>query len=131
MGLVRRLRRLARAHIADFRADLRADVLGESDPSLREEEQTIGADASRARTSTTASASSAEVPPPVARAYAALEVPVGSGRKAVKAGYRRVMKKYHQDRFDEDPERRAVAGEVSKRLNRAYQTVSDYLDARS
>ncbi len=126
MGLARRLRRLARAHIAD----LSADLLGESDPSLHEEERTIGADASDARTSTTESPPSPGVPPHVARAYAALEVPVGSDREAVKAGYRRVMKKYHQDRFDEDPERRAVAGEVSKRLNRAYQTVTDYLDAR-
>ena len=53
---------------------------------------------------------------------------MGSDARTVKNGYRRVMKKYHQDRFDEDNERRAVAGEVSKRLNRAYETVQDYLD---
>jgi hypothetical protein len=40
------------------------------------------------------------------------------------------MKAYHQDRFDEDPERREIAGEVSQRLNAAYETVTTYLDER-
>jgi len=70
------------------------------------------------------------VPPDVAEAYRALEVPVGSGREAVKKGYRRVMKKYHQDRFRDDPDKHEVAGEVSKRLNQAHDRVLEYLDAR-
>jgi curved DNA-binding protein CbpA len=64
----------------------------------------------------------------VAAAYRALEVPVGSSRAEVKTSYRRLMKTYHQDRFENDPDRRAAAGEVSKRLNRAYERVTDYLD---
>jgi curved DNA-binding protein CbpA len=68
------------------------------------------------------------VPPKVARAYRALEVPVGSDRATVKAGYRRMMKTYHQDRFDNDPDKRETAGEVSKRLNDAYERVTAYLD---
>jgi hypothetical protein len=37
------------------------------------------------------------------------------------------MKRYHQDRFEND-ERRDVAGEVSKRLNLAYDRVLEYLE---
>lgn len=68
------------------------------------------------------------MPPDVAKAYRALEVPVGSDRETVKKGYRRVMNRYHQDRFQNDDEKRAVAGEVSKRLNLAYDRVIEYLD---
>ena len=68
------------------------------------------------------------MPPDVAEAYRALEVPVGSDRKTVKKGYRRMMKKYHQDRFQNDEEKREIAGTVSKRLNRAYERVNAHLD---
>lgn len=72
--------------------------------------------------------SASDVPPEVAKAYRALEVPVGSDRDTVKKGYRAMMKKYHQDRFQNDEERREVAGEVSKRLNLAYDRILEYLD---
>jgi DnaJ-domain-containing protein 1 len=69
-----------------------------------------------------------DVPPDVAKAYRALEVPVGSDRTTVKHAYRRLMKRYHQDRFQRDDERRETAGEVSKRLNVAYDRILKYLD---
>lgn len=72
--------------------------------------------------------SASEIPPDVVDAYRALEVPVGSDRETVKKGYRRVMKQYHQDRFQQDEEKRTVAGEVSKRINLAYERVIEYLD---
>jgi DnaJ-domain-containing protein 1 len=121
MSLSRRLRRLVRAELRRFR----------DDPLEGEEEEAPDAEAVP---STEAAASSdaapPDVPPDVAEAYRALEVPVGSGREAVKKGYRRVMKKYHQDYFRDDPDKHEVAGEVSKRLNDAYDRVLDYLDAR-
>lgn len=124
MSLSQRLRRLLRAHVSNW-------AHGNDDaPS----DLNVGGPTDDAATPSDADAPSPRgpdgrpVPPDVARAYRALEVPVGSDRAAVKTGYRRVMKAYHQDRFDNDPQKRDVAGEVSKRLNGAYERVLAYLD---
>jgi DnaJ-class molecular chaperone len=119
MSLTRRLGRLFRAHWGALR---REETEGRFSPDdfAREAHDTPD------RTEETPSEET--VPPEVAAAYRALEVPVGSSRAEVKTSYRRLMKKYHQDRFENDPDRRATAGEVSKRLNRAYERVTDYLD---
>lgn len=115
MSLTRRLQRIARAHLGALRGD---PVEGSGEGSLGD-----GAISSER--------AEAQVPPDVAEAYRALEVPVGSDWETVKKGYRRVMKQYHQDRFDNDEEKREIAGTVSKRLNRAYQRIEDYLDDAS
>ena len=124
MSLTRRLRRIARAQIGDLW----------SPPTDRDDRPEAWADELNPNATDTAakdgSTDTPAVPDDVARAYRALEVPVGSNRETVKKGYRRVMKAYHQDRFDEDPERREIAGEVSQRLNAAYETVTTYLNER-
>lgn len=136
MSFSRRLRTLLRAQVGDWLHDdaSRPDV----DPEDLDWDD-ASADASSADASSEpnkeANAASAPtgpdgrpVPPDVVRAYRALEVPVGSDRTTVKKGYRRVMKKYHQDRFATDPDKRDVASEVSKRLNDACERVLAYLD---
>lgn len=127
MSIGRRLTRILRAQLGAFRDD-----------PLEPEEAEVSGDASSGgraargqAEATDAEEPTPDVPPEVAKAYRALEVPVGSGREAVKKGYRRMMKQYHQDRFQNDPEKRDVAGEVSKRLNDAYERVLDYLDDSS
>jgi DnaJ-domain-containing protein 1 len=122
MSLTRRLRRIARAQIGDLwsRSTDRDDR-----PEARADDFDFNAGGTASKDGST---DAPAVPDDVARAYRALEVPVGSDRETVKKGYRRVMKAYHQDRFDEDPERREIAGEVSQRLNAAYETVTTYLD---
>jgi len=129
MSLTRRLRRIARAQIGDLW----------SHPTDRDDRPEAWADDADDLDLDAADTASRDgsmtddipaVPDDVARAYRALEVPVGSDRETVRKGYRRVMKAYHQDRFDEDPERREIAGEVSQRLNAAYETVTTYLDER-
>lgn len=124
MSLTRRLRRIARAQIGDLW----------SHTTDRDDRPEASADELNPNATDTASKDGSTdtpaVPDYVARAYRALEVPVGSDRETVKKGYRRVMKAYHQDRFDEDPERREIAGEVSQRLNAAYETVTTYLNER-
>lgn len=124
MSLTRRLRRIARAQIGDLWSRST-----DRDDRAEQWPDDLNFDAART-TSKDGSTEASAVPEDVARAYRALEVPVGSDRKTVKNGYRRVMKAYHQDRFDEDPERREIAGEVSQRLNAAYETVTTYLDER-
>lgn len=119
MSLTRRLRRLLRAHLGSLR----------DDPLDSRAEPDVGNE-SPASDATASGDSDRDVPSNVAKAYRALEVPVGSDRETVKEGYRRMMNRYHQDRFQNDDEKRAVAGEVSKRLNLAYDRVIEYLDAR-
>lgn len=118
---MRRFQRLIRTHLRSLAEDPLDDPL---DPPRGTRDAT---------SSTTASSTSADadVPPDVAKAYRALEVPVGSDREAVKEGYRRMMKKYHQDRFENDDEKREIAGAVSKRINGAYDRVIEYLDDSS
>jgi DnaJ-domain-containing protein 1 len=128
MSLIRRFRRIARAQIGDLWSR-------STDRDDRPEAWADDLNLNAARTaskdgSKDGSTDASTVPDDVARAYRALEVPVGSDRETVKKGYRRVMKAYHQDRFDEDPERREIAGEVSQRLNAAYETVTTYLNER-
>lgn len=122
MSLGRRLQRIVRAHLGSLRGD----------PVVEEEEPVFDTDADTGTDrESSSSTSEAAVPPDVAEAYRALEVPVGSDRETVKKGYRRVMKQYHQDRFQNDEEKREIAGTVSKRLNRAYERVTEYLDESS
>lgn len=120
MSLTRRLQRIVRAHLGSLRED----------PFEASEEGSLGDDAISSERGRSG-APEAQVPPDVAEAYRALEVPVGSDWETVKKGYRRVMKQYHQDRFHNDEEKREIAGTVSKRLNRAYQRIKDYLDDAS
>lgn len=40
---------------------------------------------------------------------------------AIKKQYRKLMKKYHPDRFQDDDDRKATAQQVSSKLNEAYE----------
>lgn len=122
MSLTRRLQRIIRAHLGSLR---------ESADNEAREGSSRYQSAGAASTTSASEESGPTVPPEVAQAYRALEVPVGSDRETVKNAYRRLMKKYHQDRFENDDDKREVAGTVSKRLNRAYERVTDYLDNAS
>ena len=60
--------------------------------------------------------------------YANLEVPYGADKESVKKSYRRLMKKYHPDRFSESPKMQKLATELSQELTRAYREVLDHID---
>lgn len=126
MSLSRRLRRIVRAHLGSLRGDPDARP---ADPSVREEDEHASTAASTEPDS--ARSGAPDVPTDVAKAYRALEVPVGSDRDTVKSAYRDLMKKYHQDRFQQDEEKREMAGTVSKRLNKAHDRILEYLENTS
>ena len=65
-------------------------------------------------------------PGPESGHYAVLEVEPGASFAQIKAAYRRLMKKYHPDKFPQDAERRNAAEAVARRLNEAYT----YFEAR-
>ena len=52
--------------------------------------------------------------------YANLELPYGAGFDEIKASYKRLLKKYHPDKFYGNEKKLAIAQEVVKKLNLAY-----------
>jgi DnaJ-domain-containing protein 1 len=65
----------------------------------------------------------------VERAYAALEVPVGSSFDTVRTSYRNLMRKYHPDRHTSSPpDQQRAANEVAQRLTEAYKLLQKRLD---
>lgn len=67
---------------------------------------------------------------PFAQYYANLEIPVDSNREAVKSAWKRMLKKYHPDLHDADPEKRKVAGELTRRLTESYRILDKELSKR-
>jgi DnaJ-class molecular chaperone len=59
-----------------------------------------------------------------------LELPYGAPLYNVKASYKRLMKKYHPDKFQSD-EQRETATELVKKLNEAYAELTKHLEANS
>jgi DNA modification methylase len=60
--------------------------------------------------------------------YRMLELPYGAPLYNVKASYKRLMKKYHPDKFQSD-EQRETATELVKKLNEAYAELVKHLEA--
>jgi len=63
----------------------------------------------------------------VRRAYAALEVPVGSNFETVRKSYRALMRKYHPDRHAGSPEKQKTATELAQKLTEAYKLLEKRL----
>lgn len=64
---------------------------------------------------------------PLARYYANLEIQPGADKEAVKFAWKRMMKKYHPDLHDSDPEKRKTADELTRRLTESYQIIDKEL----
>jgi DnaJ domain len=60
--------------------------------------------------------------------YRMLELPYGAPLFNVKASYKRLMKKYHPDKYQSD-EQRETATELVKKLNEAYAELTKHLEA--
>lgn len=55
--------------------------------------------------------------------YANLEVPFGADMDRVKQSYRRLMRRYHPDRYANDSDMEELATELSQELTQAYHAV--------
>jgi hypothetical protein len=64
---------------------------------------------------------------PIARAYAALEVPPGSNFETVRKAYRNLMRKYHPDRHTTTPEKQKAANELAQKLTASYDILEKHL----
>ena len=53
--------------------------------------------------------------------YANLEVSPGAPFSLIQTSYRKLLKKYHPDLYNEDQAKRAIAADITSRLNEAYR----------
>lgn len=60
--------------------------------------------------------------------YANLELPYGADREAVRSARRRLLARYHPDRFATDPAKARVAHDLVQRINHAHDELLKYLD---
>ena len=67
--------------------------------------------------------SSFSAPDLLAECYANLEIPVGSNRATIKKAWKTQMKKYHPDLHCDDPEKKRIAEELTRRLTQARNTL--------
>lgn len=61
------------------------------------------------------------------RWYKTLELEPGADVKMVRRSYRRLLLKYHPDKFQNDPAKLEAATEVTRKLTEAYNGLSRYL----
>ena len=83
--------------------------------------------ASRGRDARTQVAGQA-LDPVLARYYANLELPYGTGLDTVRLTWRRLVKKYHPDLHSADEQKKRTATELVQGLNRAYEELARHLE---
>ena len=124
MDLVTRVIRLIRAQI-------RPDSTGRvrDDPMPGHQRQTRGHQTGQGGRGTAPPAE--EVDPELAGLYSNLEVPYGSNLATVRTARNGLLRKYHPDLHSKDPEKRKIAGELTLRLNGAYETLRKRLESET
>ncbi len=154
MSLSRRLRNIAKTQLNNIKERLdRIDEEADSDflekrseqdakrelndptdirPQRRSPEE-IAATGSRPRQSISAPAQSSAPAPlfqnPLAVHYRVLDLEVGSDLSAVEAAYSKLCQRNLTDKFPEGSEERKAAEQIFKRVDTAYNTLRDALDA--
>lgn len=58
--------------------------------------------------------------------YANLEVPYGSDMETVKEAYRKLMRRYHPDRFAHNDQMQELSTSLTQEITRAYQAIESY-----
>jgi DnaJ-domain-containing protein 1 len=103
-----------------------------SDPFLREAEEELEGYL-RGRNPRPSRREQSGPPPPAARPpahllrdYANLEVDPGASFEEVRRAHRRLIRRYHPDRFGADPEKQRLATEISQRLNDSLRRIRDF-----
>ena len=65
--------------------------------------------------------------PELAKYYANLEIPYGSDVETARKAWKQLLKKYHPDIHNSDPEKRRIANEVTAELTKAIQEIEKFL----
>ncbi len=141
MSLTKRLWNVARANLSDFTSALRNDPLDELSEEERaaldeELKQSVGARAGRrARQAyetvndrvNQARPSGPSPEEQRRRWYKTLELQPGATYEEVRKAYRKLLRKYHPDKFAQHPEKYKAATEVTRNVTEAYEGLSNYL----
>ncbi|MFO7566734.1 MAG: J domain-containing protein [Enhygromyxa sp.] len=153
MGIGKRLLNVARANLTDFASAFTSDSEvrerrrfdAELDEEVaREVEESVGAKAGRkarrvadkaeeawerafeeARARGHSGSSGRPNTREIENWHRTLEVPVGADSDTIRKSYRRLMAKYHPDRFASDPEKYAAATEVTRKITGAYNGLKE------
>lgn len=70
------------------------------------------------------------LPPGVARAYADLELAPDATLEQARSAWKRLVLRYHPDKFAKDPKKLAVATRVTAKLTAAWDTVRGHLELK-
>ncbi len=122
-GFLNRLGRLAKAELNAFTERFRP---GDDDSGVADADEELAADLEGDRHTEHTGA----WPREIRRAYAALEVPLGSDAETVRAAHRKMLKRYHPDRHHGDDAKEDVANELTRRLGEARDRIVVFLEAR-
>jgi DnaJ-domain-containing protein 1 len=60
--------------------------------------------------------------------YSNLEVPFGSPFEEVRKSYKHLLRKYHPDKFANDPNKVKIATEITKKINESYQKLKVFTE---
>lgn len=66
--------------------------------------------------------------PVLAGLYANLELPYGADREAVRAARRRLLARYHPDRYATDPDKARLSHDLVRQLNHAHDELLKRLE---
>ena len=61
---------------------------------------------------------------PLAKYYANLEIPIGSNQKIINNAWKKQLKKYHPDLHCSDPDKKIIAENLTRQLNKAYSILN-------
>lgn len=144
MGILNRAKRIIRSHLNAAADEIKSRTVGADEPDpLSDEAATMDAEAwyqaakarqagaNQRRAEGGAQGARPQVGRPldIQQAYLRLECPVGSDLKTVRTSWRKLMRKYHPDRFPGDEKKREAATKVAAAINEAYQKLEDHLKA--
>jgi len=126
-----------REAIEELDAYLESGAPGSGEPGLGEpglgasQRRTAGSGGSDAGSSRDRRYPGAEhADPSLRRDYAILEVAFAAPLADVRKSYKRLLHKYHPDRFSGDAEKQTLANEVTQRLNEAFDRIERAHKAR-
>ena len=126
MDLFRRLQKVLKAQIASRGKDR---ILNDFEPWL-DFEDTSGPKEPSSEPETEYRSARSSQDPKLAQWYANLEIPYGSDLDTAKKAWRKLMKRYHPDLHGADPEKKAIANELTRKLTEAYRELEKRLDPK-
>jgi DnaJ-class molecular chaperone len=131
LAIFKKVADVARSNLEALKENLGKGLDEYSDEELLAELERRRLERADQKAAPVASASPAADRPPadeLTKAYASLEIGRDADLEAVKAQYRKLIRRYHPDRHADDPEKHALAVELAQKLTKAYMKVRAHLE---